>query len=156
MSIADVAGDGPFSRFPGVDRTIVLLEGAGMRLTGGGRETELRTPFEPWEFSGDDAIDCTLIAGPVRDFNAMFRRSEAHGTVAVVRGDRGETATGDFVLAYAATGAHHCVIPGHPPLALAAGHAVLVERWLTGEAASLGVRPVDAGAVALVVGVESR
>jgi hypothetical protein len=33
---------------------------------------------------------------------------------------------------------------------------VLIERWLTGEAASLGLRPVDAGAVALVVGIESR
>ena len=32
VSIADVERDGPFSRFPGIDRTIVLLDGAGMRL----------------------------------------------------------------------------------------------------------------------------
>ena len=31
VSIAHVASDGPFSRFPGVERTITLLEGAGMR-----------------------------------------------------------------------------------------------------------------------------
>ncbi len=35
VSIADVERDGPFSRFPGIDRTIVLLEGGGMRLRSG-------------------------------------------------------------------------------------------------------------------------
>ena len=156
VSIADVASDGPFSRFPGVDRTIVLLEGTGMRLTGGGRETELCTPFEPFRFSGDDAVDCTLIAGPVRDFNAMFRRRDARGSVAVIRGDRSEAATGDVVLAYAAAGAHDCVVPGHPPLVLKAGHAVLVEKRAGDEAASIAIRPRDAGAVAIAVCVESR
>ena len=29
ISMADVAVDGPFSRFPGVDRTLVLAEGRG-------------------------------------------------------------------------------------------------------------------------------
>ena len=32
VSVADVAADGPFSRFPGVDRVLVLIAGAGMRL----------------------------------------------------------------------------------------------------------------------------
>src|SRR4029077_2512621 len=36
VSIADVEQDGPFSRFPGIDRTIVLLGGSGMRLRGTG------------------------------------------------------------------------------------------------------------------------
>ena len=59
--------------------------GAGMRLRGGDRDVELTTPFVPRAFSGDEAIDCTLVAGPVRDFNAMFRRGRARGSVAVVR-----------------------------------------------------------------------
>ncbi len=37
VSIADVLQDGPFSPFPGIDRTLVLLEGEGMRLSGDGR-----------------------------------------------------------------------------------------------------------------------
>ena len=42
VSIADVERDGPFSRFPGIDRTIVLLEGAGMRLRSGRSDTRVR------------------------------------------------------------------------------------------------------------------
>jgi len=153
VSIADVASDGPFSRFPGVERTIVLLDGAGMWLRSRGREKELRTPFEPYRFSGDDAVDCTLIAGPVRDFNAMFRRGAARGSVAVIRGDPVEIAQGDFVLAYAATGAHDCVIPGHPARVLDAGNAVLVERPADGDCAPVLFRP-SRNAVALVVSVD--
>ncbi|MGR7000643.1 HutD/Ves family protein [Yinghuangia aomiensis] len=36
VSIATIAQDGPFSAFPGVDRTITLLEGAGVHLVGDG------------------------------------------------------------------------------------------------------------------------
>ncbi|MCG3056381.1 HutD family protein, partial [Escherichia coli] len=32
ISVADIADDGPFSAFPGVDRQIALLEGAGVHL----------------------------------------------------------------------------------------------------------------------------
>jgi hypothetical protein len=41
-SVADVATDGPFSEFAGVDRTLVLLRGAGMRLTGGAVALDVR------------------------------------------------------------------------------------------------------------------
>jgi environmental stress-induced protein Ves len=154
VSVADVARDGPFSRFPGVDRTIVLLEGAGMRLTGGGRDAELRTPFEPYRFSGDDTIDCTLIAGPVRDFNAMFRRSDACGSVGVVRGSGAEVAPAHFRLVYAAAGAHGCAIPGHPRAVVEAGNTLFVEKSADGDAAPIVIEPSAAGAVAVVVSIE--
>ena len=107
VSIADVEQDGPFSRFPGIDRTIVLLGGSGMRLRGTGmgpkgtvRETELSTRFVAHDFSGDDAIDCTLLAGPCRDFNAMFRRSRARGRVAVVRDSETRFEPAQFHVSY--------------------------------------------------------
>ena len=34
VSVAEVTQDGPFSPFAGVDRTLVLLTGAGMKLEG--------------------------------------------------------------------------------------------------------------------------
>ncbi len=154
VSIADVERDGPFSRFPGIDRTIVLLEGAGMRLTGGGGDSALRTPFEPHSFSGDDAIDCALVAGPVRDFNAMFRRNRACGAVAVVRGGGAEIAPSEFLLAFAATGAHECVLPGRPPERLAPGHALLVGPASATAAGPIAIRPLTVDAVALVVSVD--
>ncbi len=33
--------------------------------------------FEPLNFSGDEALNCSLVAGPVRDFNLMVRRGAA-------------------------------------------------------------------------------
>ena len=81
VSIADVAADGPFSCYPGVDRVIVLVSGAGMRLTGDAHTAELRAPFEPYAFSGDDVLSCSLIEGPVRDFNLMLRRGRTQGRV---------------------------------------------------------------------------
>lgn len=82
VSIADVASDGPFSKFSGYDRHIMLLEGQGMRL-----ETEANgvidlAPFRPAAFSGDWAVSGRLADGPVRDFNLMVARRFGQGTLA--------------------------------------------------------------------------
>jgi environmental stress-induced protein Ves len=76
VSIGTVAANGPFSMFPGMDRTIVLLDGAGMRLRSadGSVAHRLDEPHEPFAFSGDAAVDCILIGGPASDFNVMTRR----------------------------------------------------------------------------------
>jgi environmental stress-induced protein Ves len=75
VSIADVAGDGPFSPFPGYDRHIMVIEGRGMMLEGGPQgSVDLTRPFVPQSFSGDWAVSGRLVSGPVRDFNLMARR----------------------------------------------------------------------------------
>ena len=154
VSLADVGCDGPFSSFPGIERTIVLLEGAGMRLHEGVRATELTMPFAPHAFSGDAAIECRLIAGPVRDFNAMFRRGRARGSVTVVPGGGAEFGPAQFWLAYAATGAHECSGVTSAPIRLEAGHALLVTGADASDAPSLTIRPLGADPVALVVRVD--
>lgn len=89
ISIADVASSGDFSRFPGVDRTILLLSGAGMILhLDDGNEHPLTTPFEHYAFRGDDAVRSALVDGSTRDFNVMTRRHRAQAEVTIV-----ETAT---------------------------------------------------------------
>ena len=86
LSIADVASDGPFSEFPGIDRWIMVIEGKGMTLTIDGLGTKrLDRPFEPLFFPGDAKTDCTLIDGPIRDFNFMIARSFGKGTLQVSR-----------------------------------------------------------------------
>ncbi len=152
VSIADVDRDAPFSAFAGVDRIIVLLAGAGMLLGGAGRTTSLLAPYEPHAFSGDDAIECALVDGPVRDFNLMLRRGRATGEVAVVRGGAASIAPARFRLSYAAGGACECTLPGHPPQFIAADHALLVEAE-PASGAVLGVKPLTAQAVAIVVRV---
>ena len=85
LSIATVERDGPFSAFAGYDRTIMLIEGAGMLLDfGGGRATRIAERFRPFDFAGEDAVECRLLGGPIRDFNLMLRRASHAGEVHVV------------------------------------------------------------------------
>lgn len=96
VSIADVATDGPFSRFEGYDRHIMLLAGAGMTLDCGPRgRIELTAPLEPHTFSGDWAVEGTLLAGPVRDFNVIADRGRASSSLEVRLVDRPELVTCD-------------------------------------------------------------
>ena len=84
VSIATIAANGPFSVFAGVDRTIMLLDGDGVRLKGAGVNHLLDTPHEPFAFSGDVAVDCTLIGGESSDFNVMSRRARCRAEVRIV------------------------------------------------------------------------
>ncbi|CAM5788442.1 HutD/Ves family protein [Rhizobacter fulvus] len=88
LSVAEVARDAPFSAFPGIDRCIVLLRGAGMRLRSpdGTLDHALTVPLDPFRFSGDVALDATLVDGPCRDFNVMTRRGAWRAEVSVQRG----------------------------------------------------------------------
>jgi len=86
LSIADVASDGPFSEFPGIDRWIMVISGKGMELTIDGLGTKrLDRPFEPLFFPGDAKTDCRLIDGSIRDFNFMIARSFGEGTLQVLQ-----------------------------------------------------------------------
>lgn len=101
-SIATIASDGPFSPFPGVDRVIVLLDGAGVRLqSGDGRiDHALDVPLQPFAFAGEAAIACTRLGGESSDFNIMTRRATCHAAVRVARGvERVPTSTGGLLFA---------------------------------------------------------
>ncbi|BEP65692.1 MULTISPECIES: HutD family protein [unclassified Variovorax] len=86
VSIATIASPGPFSVFPGIDRQIMLLEGDGVRLfTHDGRVSHrLDVPHQPFAFSGDDPIDCTLLGGASNDFNVMARGGQWRADVQVL------------------------------------------------------------------------
>jgi len=88
LSVAEVTHDAPFSAFRGVDRCIVLLRGAGLRLRTPDTDIEtaatpeqdrtfehrLDTPFAPFHFPGDVPLHATLLGGPCSDLNVMVRR----------------------------------------------------------------------------------
>lgn len=87
VSVADVAADGPFSRFPGIDRSITLLEGNGFRLTrDDGLDVRIDRPTLPFSFHGEDDWTATLTDGPVRDFNVMVDRAVLRASVQVHEG----------------------------------------------------------------------
>jgi environmental stress-induced protein Ves len=105
VSIADVSADGPFSNFDEVDRLIVLLGGAGVRLrsSDGKIDHRLDEPLVPFAFSGDDAITAGLIDGASSDFNVMTRRGVARAGVQIVSAARRSIACAAGVL-FAARG----------------------------------------------------
>jgi environmental stress-induced protein Ves len=91
LSIAEVAQSGPFSDFSGYDRTIMLIEGAGFALdfdpknSGGAPSKRIDRPYEPFPFAGEWKADCTLIDGPIRDFNLMAARERIDARLEVLR-----------------------------------------------------------------------
>ena len=75
LSVADVESDGPFSRLPGIEREICLLEGAGMQFEFDDGQTFALTPESPrLRFDGGRGLGSRLIDGATRDFNLMWRR----------------------------------------------------------------------------------
>ena len=86
LSVATIAQDGPFSAFAGVDRQIMLLEGDGVHLKGEGVDHRLQRRWQPFAFSGDAALGCTLLGGPSTDFNVMARRGQWLAQLAVLDG----------------------------------------------------------------------
>jgi environmental stress-induced protein Ves len=119
VSRAEIAVDGPFSMFPGIDRTLALLEGDGVQLTIDGLATELTLSSPPFSFTGDGAAVAVLRNGPVEDLNVMTRRGrcrhrlrrfasterfefEGGGTTSLIYCQRGsaviETPLGNFEL----------------------------------------------------------
>ena len=73
ISLADIAADGPFSAFTGVQRWFAVLEGGGVALTFADAEQCLTPLTAPLCFDGADAPACRLIDGPTRDLNLMLR-----------------------------------------------------------------------------------
>lgn len=76
LSMADVASDGPFSLFPGIDRTLIVVEGSGIELDVEGIAYPLDTASPKLSFSGDDITTGRLLSGPIRDLNVMTRRGQ--------------------------------------------------------------------------------
>jgi hypothetical protein len=73
ISVADIDADGPFSRYPGVERWFTVLQGQGVELTIAGAAHRLVRGDAPLHFDGAAAAHARLIDGPTRDLNLMLR-----------------------------------------------------------------------------------
>lgn len=69
VSSAVIKTANTFSQFPGYDRLLTVLSGAGLRLNG-----SLLGPLEIQEFPGEEKIECTLIDGLVADMGIIYKR----------------------------------------------------------------------------------
>ena len=78
ISLATILQDGPFSVFPGVDRTLALVEGPGLVLDVDDSRFMLDEIDAIIEFAGESAVRASLDGGPTIDFNVMTRRAVCH------------------------------------------------------------------------------
>ncbi len=74
ISMATVVESGPFSSFPGIDRTLCVLEGNGIRLDVDGNASTLTQSSAPFAFAADARVSGTPLDGPITDLNVMTRR----------------------------------------------------------------------------------
>lgn len=73
LSAAPVDEPGAFSVLPGVERILVVTEGAGCVLVHGDRAPRARLRrLEPYRFSGGWPTNAELPHGPISDFNVLF------------------------------------------------------------------------------------
>ena len=144
FSLAEVERDAPFSVFPGVDRCIVLLRGAGMRLRSDGGELDHRLgqALVPFHFSGDTPLTATLIDGPSSDFNVMTRRG-AWAADVTTRRSAFEQPSADVTLLLCSEGEWR--VTGPSPETLGPMQALL---W-RGPTPRIGATPQPAGALLL-------
>lgn len=81
LSMATVAADGPFSRFPGIERTLSIVDGDGVVLVVDGRELHATRAGDPVVFDGGAATTSRLLGAEVTDLNVMVRRGAARARV---------------------------------------------------------------------------
>lgn len=92
ISSASIESSSDFSLFPGHDRILVVIQGAGVRLFHRDLGHEFNDsvdvePFEPYEFPGDIPSRCELIDGPVRDLSVFHKKGEISASVDVIHLD---------------------------------------------------------------------
>lgn len=92
LSMAEVAADGAFSAFGGIDRTLALMQGAGIDLAfGDGRRVTVDGPGATCRFDGGEECTGYLVDGPILDLNVMTRRGRvAHDLVPVSVSEAGQ------------------------------------------------------------------
>ena len=104
VSRASVVADGGFSHFDGIERSLALLQGQGMRLTVNGADQQVDLQNNIAVFPGDAKIHATLLEGAISDFNLMTRRSVCTHQLTHWVGEARRTLPADTVLVYCAGG----------------------------------------------------
>jgi environmental stress-induced protein Ves len=108
LSLAEISQDGPFSSFPGIDRSITLVGGDPFVLSFANGDSHRLDRLMPLSFDGVLTPESRLDGEPSRDFNVMTRRGRWTHQVAVHR-DGGsitlELEAGAMTVVHAVSGA---------------------------------------------------
>ncbi|RRV27883.1 HutD family protein [Pseudomonas sp. o96-267] len=132
LSTAQVAVDGAFSSFPGIDRSLAVLAGNGVCLQRADGQREILLSGDVIAvFSGEEAISAQLLDGPITDLNLMTRRGVWSHELRLVRLQGEQVLVNDaelLLLWNAAPEALHYQLPEGGQQVLAAHSGVLLEN----------------------------
>ena len=98
ISVALLEAEADFSDFPGIDRTLTIIDGEGIDLVVNGQLHRLDRSAAPLRFPGEQPARAVLLGGRSADLNVMTRRTVADHVVArllpgdTIRGGGGHTA----------------------------------------------------------------
>jgi environmental stress-induced protein Ves len=106
VSLATIEKDGAFSLFPGVDRTLALVDGHGMTLEIDGEPTLVTDTDPVVAFDGSSQVIAKLSRGASTDFNVMTRSERCYHTFGRRRlsGDSTFVARADVTVLFLAEG----------------------------------------------------
>lgn len=159
LSMAAVAVDGPFSAFPGIDRTLAVLTGAGMVLEIAGLGRRILDPATPpLAFPADQPTTARLVNGPITDLNLMTRRGRLvhEMTRLQVAAPQALAATSDILVLLCASG-HAGVRVGDEHIGLAPLDALLIAgRPQTEPVCEIAADGTDSAAAIFVCRISDR
>ena len=132
LAVADVPEAGPFSSYPDIDRSIVLLEGAGLTLEGARGRRAVPRWGEGLAFAGEEPVTGLPDGAGVQDGNLMLRRGVWTGDVLHL-GEGTHALEGAPVLVHAWRGDLDLVLPLDPSgaLRLSEGQTLLTSGRVT-------------------------
>jgi len=85
VSLAEIARDGPFSQYPGIERWFTVVSGAGVLLTLRDGRHLVEPASTPLRFDGAEAPMCELTGGTTTDLNLLVRADAGHGAMALTQ-----------------------------------------------------------------------
>ncbi|MCO7570209.1 HutD family protein [Pseudomonas chlororaphis] len=127
LSIADIGESGGFSSFAGYQRIITVLQGAGMQLTVDGEEVRPLLPLEPFAFSGASQVNCSLLDGPIRDFNLIYAPQRFRARLQWLSGHQGFFTQAGTVLVFSVDAQLQVSLASHQQHALGLHDCLQVE-----------------------------
>lgn len=159
MARTRFSAGGPFSRFDGYERLLVVLQGEGLLLDHGSDAPRRRLRRdETWRFAGEWETTAVLEGGEIADLNVLLRRDAVDGDLEVLAlGERRLLVElePEHTLFHLVEGGVRVRLPGEDePSTLAAGDTLWVHEARRGdEGELLGLVP---GTRVAVLRVRSR
>ncbi len=156
LSMAEVNSDGPFSFFPQIDRTLTLLQGAGMVLhhddgLAADQRVSLYQDSAPYAFAGEVAIRAELLQGGIVDLNMMSRRDVCSHYVQILAEGQHYIQASDAqqLVLFCAAGAVQLSSP-EGSASLSPGDTVLLEEQHEHQGITLNLQAAEASKIFLI------